>query len=201
MNFISISFDAIKNTLMSINLVSFSFNFGKKIKADDSIVIKNNNHLEAIEKQIYSDYKTTLGRSSIKLIDGIKNDLIVYLFLEKEKAEGIAWNLAVPVVVENLTEKSYQFDLGCFALEGSGGGLWSTSLLLNSLKKHSEKGYKVSVVPKVIPNKFLRDFQYFDSGLKINNLLENSIDLINYRKGSFIWIYKKYQELMDEYQL
>lgn len=42
---------------------------------------------------------------------------------------------------------------------------------------------------------YLDDFQYLDSNVKIETLLENSIDLINYRKGKLDWIFKEYIRL------
>ena len=69
------------------------------------------------------------------------------------------------------------------------------------LEKHINKGYNVTILPKVIESTYLDDFQYLDSNVKIETLLENSIDLINYRKGKLDWIFKEYIRLSNKYSL
>lgn len=82
-----------------------------------------------------------------------------------------------------------------------GGGLNNTDTLFYYLEKHVNKGYNVTILPKVIESTYLDDFQYLDSNVKIETLLENSIDLINYRKGKLDWIFKEYIRLSNKYSL
>lgn len=194
---IKFDFSGIKNTLMSNTLLSFSFNFNRT-KKDDNIVVKNDAVIEEVKK--YTDYKTTLYGDEIDVVGKINDDIIVYLFIEKEK-DSSAWNLVVPVIIEKSTNRIIQFGSGWFALEGCGGGLGNTSSLIYNLKKHIEKGYKVSILPKVVDNKLLYDYEYCDSNINLSDLLENSIDLINYRKDAFKWIYKQYQEILQKHKI
>lgn len=194
---IKFDFSGIKNTLMSNTLLSFSFNFNRA-KKDEAIAVNNDVVIEEVKK--YTDYKTTLYGDEIDIVGKINDDIIVYLFIEKEK-DSSAWNLVVPVIIEKSTNRIIQFGSGWFALEGCGGGLGNTSSLIYNLKKHIEKGYKVSILPKVIDNKLLYDYEYCDSNINLSDLLENSIDLINYRKDAFKWIYKQYQELLQKHKI
>lgn len=194
---IKFDFSGIKNTLMSNALLSFNFNFNKA-KNNDAITVNNDVDIKEVKK--YVDYKTTLYGNEVDIVGKINDDIIVYLLIEKEK-DSSAWNLVVPIIVEKSTNRITQFGSGWFALEGSGGGLGNTSSLIYYLRKHIEKGYKVSILPKVVDNKLLFDYEYCDSNIKLSDLLENSIDLINYQKDSFKWIYKQYQELLQKHKI
>ncbi len=198
MNIIDFSYNGIKNTFASFSLFNISIN-GKKDKLLLQETIKP--ELQEINKApTFNDFKTTLGGCNIDLIEKINDNLIVYLFIEKDK-EHSSWNLIAPIILEKSTGKINQYGLGYFALEGSGGGLANTSSMMFHLKKHKEKGFNVSILPKIVDNSYLTNFEYFDSGIRLKDLVDNSIDLINYRKGSFEWIYKQYQELIVKYEL
>lgn len=192
---VSLNYNGIKNTLASFNLFNISINRNvnnKKFDKEDE-----HKHFEIKEPSGFKDHKTTLCGRDIDLIKKINDHIIVYLFIQKEK-DSSAWNLVAPVIMEKSTGKISQYGLGYFALEGRGGGLKNTDMIMYYLKKHSEKGFKVSILPKVVDNKLLSDFEYIDSGIKLIDLIENSIDLINYRKDSFEWIYKQYMDLVVE---
>lgn len=194
---IKFDFGGIKNSLMSNTLLSLSFNFNRARKAN-AVVVNDDVVVEKVKK--YIGYKTTLYGDEIDVVGKISDDIIVYLFIEKEK-DISAWNLVVPVIIEKSTNRITQFGSGWFALEGCGGGLGNTSSLIYNLRKHIEKGYKVSILPKVVENKLLYDYEYCDSNIKLSDLLENSIDLINYQKDVFKWIYQQYQELLQKHNI
>ncbi|MEA9414296.1 hypothetical protein [Flavobacterium sp. PL02] len=193
---INLNLNGISNTLNENNFLNVSVNLNRKKEK------------ETIEQAIptvteiptFKDRKTTLGSSKIELIDKIKDDIIVYLFIQKNK-EHSAWNLIAPVIVERGSGKTYQYHYNYFALEGTGGGLSNTSSILYYLKKHAEKGFQVLIAPKITDNLLMNAFEYADSGIKLSDLLEDSIDLHNYRKDSFEWIYKQYQELITKHRL
>lgn len=201
---IKLEFSEIKNTLMSYNLFNFNFSFNKPKEAsnpiiDDVTAVDSCNAI--VEAKKYTDYKTILYASDVGVIEKINDDIIAYLFIEKEKDHSNNWNLVTPIIVEVSTSRVIQFGCSGFALQGCGSGLSSTGSLIYKLKNHIEKGYKVSILPKVINNKLLHDYGYYDSNIKLTDLLDNSIDLINYKKGSFKWIYKQYQELLQKYMI
>src|SRR5690606_7222639 len=129
-----------------------------------------------------------------------KDDLIVYLFIQKERKFS-TWNLVAPIILEKSTGKINQYGLGYFALQGTGGGLSNTSSILFLLKNHKNKGFKVSILPKIVDSELLGNYEYVDSGVKLSDLIENSFDLISYRKEPFDWIYKRYIELLQKYDL
>lgn len=124
-----------------------------------------------------------------------------HLSLYSKTPTSGAWNLVVPVVKGDESKRFLEFALGSFALQGCGGGLNNTDTLFYYLEKHINKGYNVTILPKVIESTYLDDFQYLDSNVKIETLLENSIDLINYRKGKLDWIFKEYIRLSNKYSL
>ncbi len=62
------------------------------------------------------------------------------------------------------------------------------------------KGFKVDIIPKVVDNSKLNNFQYVDSGIKLGDLID-STDLNAYRKDSFVWIDKQLTSLLEKYQL
>lgn len=66
-----------------------------------------------------------------------------------------------------------------------------------------EKSFNLCLIVVGADYKFalLTGFEYADSGIKLSDSLEESIDLHNYRKDSFVWIYKQYQELIIKYKL
>ncbi|MCC9074377.1 hypothetical protein LNQ49_22545 [Flavobacterium sp. F-65] len=67
--------------------------------------------------------------------------------------------------------------------------------------KFALSAFNVFIASKIVDNALLTGFEYADSGIKLSDLLEESIDLHNYRKDSFVWIYKQYQELIIKYKL
>ncbi|UOQ67973.1 hypothetical protein [Hymenobacter volaticus] len=198
---IDFSYNGIKNTFGSFSLFNISI-YAKKEQIQIQDEIKPD-PLKVDIKPVFTDFKTTLGGSDVTLIEGIKDNIDVYLFIERYKDHS-SWNLVVPVISEQSTGRViYQYGLGYFALEGSGGGLSKTDSMMFYLKKHKEKGFNVSIFPMVIDNEYLNNFEYVDSGTKLNDLTHNcnATELIHYRKDSFEWIYKKYKELIKKYEL
>ncbi len=88
---------------------------------------------------------------------------------------------------------------GYFGLQGSGGGMNSTDSLFYHSKKLKEKGYNVNIIPKVIENKLIHDFEYFDNNLTINDLYLKSIHLFNYSKGKHSSIKDEFNRLNQKY--
>lgn len=189
----------INTTFLSINFLSLSIKKQQNANENKSEIKDNliDNNLPKIK---FLDNKTTLGGWEIDKVKEIDSNVNVYLFIQKYKAES-AWNLVAPIIHEKDKNKIYQYGLGYFALEGSGGGLHNTRCLIYELVKLREKGIKVNIIPKVIDNEVISGFQYFDSGINLEYLLEKSIDLINYRKGSFLNIYKQINEITTEASL
>jgi hypothetical protein len=196
---INLNYNGIKSTLSSFNVFNISINIGVDKKISE-LIIENESITQIEQKPVFKDYKTTLGGWNIDLIDKINDNIIVYFFIQKTK-DSSAWNLVAPVIIEKSTGKISQYGLGYFALEGSGGGLSNMSSIMYYLKKHREKGYEVSLLPKIVENELLSNYEFVDSGIKLTDLTENSISLINYRKEAFEWIYKQYNELVVEYGL
>jgi len=191
-----ISINGVKNTLASVNL--FNINLRAEKQLNNKLIETQNVVEECIKhKKVYKDYKCSLGGWSLGLIGKMEGDLIAYLFIQKNKDES-AWNLVNPIIIEKNTGKEYFFGLGYFALEG-GGGLSKTESVIRLLMEHKNKGNNVSILPKVVDNKLLEDYGYWDSNLKTNDLLSDTIDLVNYQKNEFSHIYKKYQEIIEEY--
>ena len=194
---VNLSYNGIKNTIASFNLFSISINRGKN-EGEIQLEEKEGKELHVANKiPEFMDNKTTLGGWNINLVNKISDDIIVYFFIQKEKSYS-SWNLVAPVILEKSTGKIYQYGLGYFALEGCGGGLRNTKSIIYNLKRHMEKGFQVSIIPKVVDNALLRSFEYVDSGTRLSDLLEKSTDLISYRKDTFEMIYKQYQELLDK---
>ena len=193
---INLNYNGIKNTMASF--IFLNINIGKK--TENKKVVENKVPEKIITLHKPKDYKTTLGGTKINLIDKMIGDLSVYLFIEKEKKNS-SWNMVVPVIIEKNTNKMYQYKKGCFALEGSGGGLSNTSSIIRYLKLHTEKGYNVSIAPKVTENKLLNDFDFIDSQINLDTLIEKSTDLILYRKNEFKWIYSQYEKLISKFRL
>lgn len=192
---INFNFNGIKSTLSSFNLFNISFNKKEEIQNQVNVEFPP---LET--KKEIKDYKTLLHGSNINVIEKMNNDLTVYLFIQKDK-DSSAWNLVVPVILERVTGKITQFGQGYFALEGSGGGLGNTDMLLYFLRRHKDKGFAVSIRPMIVNNELLNGFEYVDSGVKLTDLLDNPIELMNYQKGPFKWIYNQYAELIEKYDV
>jgi len=179
-------------------MFNISLNFDK---SKNNIQLENNLNLEPeIEEfvKMERDYKTTLSGSSLELIQSFNEDVIIYLFIQKETESG-AWNLVAPIVKGVKTNKIFQFGLGYFALQGSGGGLNNTDSLFYYSKKLKEKGYNIDIIPKVISNELISDFEYWDTELTLNDLDEKSLHLYNYSKGKFNSIICEYNRLNDKY--
>lgn len=198
----SFNFSQLKNTLNSFNIFNISFSLNKVLKVDETNNDKFvDNKEEIIQLPIYKDYKTTLDGGYINLIQNLDKDILIYLFIEKERING-AWNLVAPIVIsQDTNEVLLQYGLHYFALQGCGGGHNNTKSLLYHAKKLQDKGYKVQIYPKVVKSKLISDFEYWDSEVNLNNLKNNSIHLFNYRKDIFESIYSTYIRLMNKNNL
>jgi hypothetical protein len=197
MNILNLNLGGIRNTFASFNLINISLN--NKISEENLNQVEENKIPIPIEKQAYKDAKTVLAGNATKLIEAIVDDVVVYLFLGKEKQSYSAWNTLIPVVLEKSTQRIHQYGPGCFALEGSGGGLSNTSSLLHYLKLHKEKGFSVQVLPFVIDESCLHDFEYADSGIGLTELKVEATQLSLYRKREFVYIHDKLERLKIEY--
>lgn len=153
-----------------------------------------------IDKITFREPKTTLSTNHFDLLSKINKNVIVFLFIQKDRSNS-TWNLISPIVKEKDTGKFFQFGLGYFALQGSGGGLSNTCSLFSHLKKLKNRGFQVDILPKIAETSLMSDFEYLDSGIKLQDLIDNSIDLINYREKSFSWIYQEYQRLLEKHKL
>jgi hypothetical protein len=199
MNILNINLGGIRNTLASFNFINVSF--GGKSSEEKLNKVEVNKAPIPVEKRVYKDAKTVLAGSATKLIENIADDVVVYLFLGKEKQSYSAWNTLIPVVLEKSTQRIHQYGSGRFALEGSGGGLSNTTSLLHYLKLHKEKGFSVQVLPFVIDESCLHDFEYADSGIGLAELKAEATQLSLYRKREFIYIHDKLESLMIEYKI
>lgn len=188
--------NAVKNSILSFTFFNLSNNFNKKEKSK----ILNLESTETIDRINFTESKTTLSTNQFHLIDNINDNVIVYLFIQKDKKSS-AWNLIAPIVEEKRTGKIFQFGLGYFALQGSGGGISNICSLFSHLRNLKERGFKVDILPKIADTSLINDFEYLDSGIKLQDLLNDSIDLINYRKEKFSEIYKEYIRLIEKHNL
>lgn len=193
---INLKLTGVSNTFASFNFLNIpiSINKGKekkKIKPEIS---------EPIKMPEYTDRKSTLNGWRVDLIENINEDVILYLFIQKD-VQYSAWNLLMPILLHRISGKIYQYDFNCFVLQGVGGGLSNTVNFFYYLRQLKQKGFQVSIVAKVTDSNLMNSFEYADSGIKLNDLIESSVDLINYRKNEFMSIYEKYQELITEFQL
>ncbi len=196
---INFNYNGIKNTLASFAVFNINLEINFSNKAIELVKLKKT---DKVTKAKPKDYKTTLGGARINLIEKLNGDLVTYLFIEKNKIwEHNTWNMVVPVIIESKTKVIYQYTNGNFALEGSGTGLGSTRSILRYLKLHMDKGFNVSIIPKVIDNNLLHNFKFVDSDVDLDMLLKKSIDLILYRKNEFEWIYRQYKELLYELKI
>ncbi|RKR08896.1 hypothetical protein C8C83_0491 [Flavobacterium sp. 90] len=188
--------NAVKNSILSFTFFNLSNNFNKKEKNK----ILNLESTETIDRINFTESKTTLSTNQFHLIDNINDNVIVYLFIQKDKKSS-AWNLIAPIVEEKRTGKIFQFALGYFALQGSGGGISNICSLFSHLRNLKERGFKVDILPKIADTSLINDFEYIDSGIKLQDLLNDSIDLINYRKEKFSEIYKEHIRLIEKHNL
>jgi hypothetical protein len=183
----------------SFSIFSFNYSVKKEIESQKKEQIQKKEDNESVSDK--RDYKTTMSGSKIELIGRLNEDIVIYLFIQKEKENGISWNLVVPIVKCLTSNTILQYGLGFFALQGSGGGLNSTNSIFISAKKLKEKGYNVIFSPRVIKNnQLLKEFEYCDNNLTLDDLDKNSIPLCNYLiNDTFISIYKKYNEFIERY--
>ena len=193
------NFTAVKNTLFSINFFGSLSNVDKK-KNTCKFEPSSDSDSEESKPIKLTDHKTTLNGYSFNYIKEINKDIVVFIFIQKEK-EYSSRHIVAPLIKECITRRTIQFNLCTFSLEGIGGGLGKTETLFHFLKLHFDKGFKVSVIPKVVNSQILNDFQYFDSGLKYQDLVDSSIDLVNYRKGSLEYVFRQYSKLIKTYEL
>lgn len=189
--------NGITNSFTLFNGVSISLNKGKEKEEPTNTVLVEN--AKPSEKKL-NDRKSLLGGWQTYEVNQLSCDLNAYLFVQKQTQSYSAWNLVVPIIHERETNRIFQFGIGYFALEGCGGGLGNTDTLIGRLIRLSEKGIKVNLIPRVIDAELLDKFEYLDSGLKLSDLIENSIDLINYKDGKFKWIYKNYIEIVKKWE-
>lgn len=189
-----IEINGVKNSLYSFTFFNISTNFRKKENSE----VLNLETIEIVDEVTFTEPKTTLSTKHFDLLNKINGNVIVYLFIQKERS---TWNLISPIVKEKETGKFFQFSLGDFALQGTGGGLSNMCSLFSYLKKLKDRGGQVDILPKITENSLMRDFEYFDSGIQLQDLIDCSIDLINYRKDSFLWIYQEYQRLLVKHKL
>jgi hypothetical protein len=179
------------------NGVSISINKGKENSEPlNAIPVEE---VRASEKKL-NDRKSLLEGWQTYEVNQLSNDLNAYLFIQKQTQSYSAWNLVVPVIQEKETNRVFQFGTGYFALEGRGGGLGNTDTLIGRLMHLSEKGIKVNIIPRVVDAELLQQFEYLDSGVKLSDLIENSIDLINYKHGKFEWIYKNFRKIVAKWE-
>ena len=183
----------------SFSIFSFNYSVKKEIESPKKEQIQKKEDNESVSDK--RDYKTTMSGSKIELIEKLEEDIVIYLFIQKEKENGISWNLVVPIVKCLTSNTILQYGLGFFALQGSGGGLNSTNSIFISAKKLKEKGYNVIFSPRVIKNnQLLKEFEYCDNNLTLDDLDKNSIPLCNYLiNDTFVSIYKKYNEFIERY--
>lgn len=183
----------------SFSIFSFNYSVKKEIESQKKEQIQKKEDNESVSDK--RDYKTTMSGSKIELIGRLNEDIVIYLFIQKEKENGISWNLVVPIVKCLTSNTILQYGLGFFALQGSGGGLNSTNSIFISAKKLKEKGYNVIFSPRVIKNnQLLKEFEYCDNNLTLDDLDKNSIPLCNYLiNDTFVSIYKKYNEFIERY--
>lgn len=183
----------------SFSIFSFNYSVKKEIESQKKEQIQKKEDNESVSDK--RDYKTTMSGSKIELIGRLNEDIVIYLFIQKEKENGISWNLVVPIVKCLTSNTILQYGLGFFALQGSEGGLNSTNSIFISAKKLKEKGYNVIFSPRVIKNnQLLKEFEYCDNNLTLDDLDKNSIPLCNYLiNDTFISIYKKYNEFIERY--
>ena len=168
----------------SFSIFSFNYSVKKEIESPKKEQIQKKEDNESVSDK--RDYKTTMSGSKIELIGKLNEDIVIYLFIQKEKENGISWNLVVPIVKCLTSNTILQYGLGFFALQGSGGGLNSTNSIFS---------------PRVIKNnQLLKEFEYCDNNLTLDDLDKNSIPLCNYLiNDTFVSIYKKYNEFIERY--
>ena len=169
----------------SFSIFSFNYSTKKEIVSQKIEQIQKEEDKKSISDK--RDYKTTMSGSKIELIEKLEEDIVIYLFIQKEKENGISWNLIAPIVKCLTSNTILQYGLGFFALQGSGGGLNSTNNVIFS--------------PRVIKNNhLLKEFEYCDNNLTLDDLDKNSISLCNYLiNDTFESIYKKYNEFLERY--
>ena len=183
----------------SFSIFSFNYSVKKEIESQKKEQIQKKEDNESVSDK--RDYKTTMSGSKIELIGKLNEDIVIYLFIQKEKENGISWNLVAPIVKCLTSNTILQYGLGFFALQGSGGGINSTNSIFISAKRLKEKGYNVIFSPRVIKNnQLLKEFEYCDNNLTLDDLDKNSIPLCNYLiNDTFESIYKKYNEFIERY--
>jgi len=205
-----IIFKTVNLKYLSMNLVGLSLfstslvsNTLFKLSPDRNKVLLNESEQSIPSKIIEEkekkpiDYKTLLGGGKVSLIDQIEEDIDVYFFIEKEKRFS-AWNMVVPIIITRDKKTTYQYKRGHFALQGSGTGLSKMDSIILYLKRHENKGYKIDIKVRVVDANMLSSFEYHDSRVEIEDLIESSYDLCYYQKNEFKWVYKQYVELLEK---
>lgn len=121
----------------SFSIFSFNYSTKKEIVSQKIEQIQKEEDKKSISDK--RDYKTTMSGSKIELIEKLEEDIVIYLFIQKEKENGISWNLIAPIVKCLTSNTILQYGLGFFALQGSGGGLNSTNSIFYFSKKTKRK--------------------------------------------------------------
>ncbi|MDM8173663.1 hypothetical protein QT327_04685 [Olivibacter sp. 47] len=185
---------------ISFNIINVTYQpSSKQVRATS--VHENDERLEVPEIKGSQDFKTLLSGSQIELVRKLKSDLDVYLLISKEQSLGSEWHLVMPIIRQRSSGKIYEFSDATFALQGSGGGLGNMKSLLYNLSSVEQKGFNITISPKLIGNDILEKFLYVDNELTLDFVLKNSVDLLTYRKGIFERIYSQYEELINFYNL
>jgi hypothetical protein len=204
MNLLNFNFDALKQTGVSLNLINISWTSKRGSKEAVKAILLPGDADPArkpVTKRKLMDRKTPLGGTFISSIGAIEEDVILYLFISKQKTKGSEYHLITPVAIEKKCNRIYQFNNSCFALEGMGGGINNIDSLFYNLSEVKRKGYRVTIVTKVIENEYLSDYEYFDSNLHLHDLISNSWDIESHRKDRFVQIYQELLQRKNKYQL
>ena len=170
----------IETVILPKNIIMFWKN--NIMKEEDSGVLTSNISIEnEVIEEGYTDYKTSRGIVDIDYIDLFKGELIAYLFIEKNNVEG-HYSLISPVIREKLSGQYIRFGTESFALQGGEGKRYTRSLLLKLKKYEQERNFFVPIVLKVIESKLINDFEYMESKLTLDDMINNSENILNYRQ-------------------
>ncbi|MFV0581176.1 MAG: hypothetical protein ACK5N4_03945 [Parabacteroides gordonii] len=196
-------FSVASNAILSINLSLFTFNKSEQkqsiIEVEEDGFQKEDQKKETLPSK--NDYKTLLYGSHADRIEEFNENVNAYFFICRDRISGIAWHWVAPIIQGVTSQKTLQYALGGFALEGCGGGLNATKSIIFHLKQLEKRGYLVNYVPRLINNELLHSFQFVDTTIKLQDLITESVDLILYREDKFKYIFKQYEEILSSYKL
>jgi len=146
--------------------------------------------------------KALYSSKGFEKINDFRGDLIVYFLIDQEPTVASSWNRVDPVVQEQITGSYIHFGFH-FCFQG-GGSLSNMKSLFSFLKKYQkETKNNVWLIPKVtIDDSYLDEFKYVDSKYTLQDILENTIDLVNVINLSNLSnIYEMFIELKNEYSI